>query len=137
MTLESAGIAREVGWTWWEAGQLLDAADLERERGNLDAAERYALEALELGLELGGRQNIVFSAAQLAVVAADRDDPSRAGLLWGAVETEASAGGVGQWEKHAAELEALALRADGPEFQQARAEGRLLSIPQAAGLEPS
>ena len=33
--------------------------------------------------------------------------------------------------------EALVLLADGPAFQEARAEGHLLSIPQAAGLEPS
>ena len=40
MTLESAAIAREVGWRWFEAGQLHGAATLERESGNLDAAER-------------------------------------------------------------------------------------------------
>ncbi len=137
MTLESASIAREAGWAWWEAGQLLDAADLERERGNLDAAEKHALATLELGLGLGDRRVIVFTAAELAAIAAERGDPVRAGVLWGAVEAEVSVGRVGQWEQNAAELEGLVLRADGPVFQQARAEGTLLSIPQAVGLEPS
>jgi len=135
MTLESAAIAHEVGWAWWEAGQLGGAATLERERGNLDAAEGHALRSLELSLGLGDRRNILFSAAELAIIAAEGADSARAGLLWGAVETEVSAGRVGQWERHAAEREALVLRADGPVFSEARAEGRLLSIPQAVGLE--
>jgi len=137
MTLESATIAHEVGWSWWEAGQLLGAATLERERGNLGAAEGHALRSLELGVGQGNRQHIVFSTAVLAIIAAERGDSARAGLLLGAVETEASAGRLGQWEGRAEEFEALVLRADGPVFQQARAEGRLLSIPQAAGLQPS
>ncbi len=137
MTLESATIAREVGWTWFEAGQLRGAATLERERGNLDAAERYARRALELGLGLGDLQGIVFNAAQLAIIAAEQAEPTRAGLLWGAVEAQVRAGHVGRWEQHAEELEALVLRADGPAFQQAREEGHLLTIPQAASPEPS
>ncbi|WP_411277995.1 ATP-binding protein [Gaiella sp.] len=137
MALESAAIAREVGWTWWEAGQLLGAADLERDGGDFDAAETHALTALELGLSLGDRRTIVFSAAELAAVAAVSGDPSRAGLLWGAVEAEVNTGRVGQWEQNSAAIETVVLRADGPVFQQARAEGSLLSIPQAAGLEPS
>ncbi len=42
LILESAAIAQEVGWTWWEAGQLLNAATLGRERGDLAAAEHHA-----------------------------------------------------------------------------------------------
>ena len=137
MTLESATISREIGWTWFEAGQLSGAATLERERGNLDAAERHARRALELYLGLGDLQGIVFNAAELAIIASEEADPARAGLLWGAVETQVRAGRVGRWERRKEELEALVLRADGPAFQQARAEGHLLSIPQAAGLEPS
>jgi predicted ATPase/class 3 adenylate cyclase len=135
LALESAAIAHEVGWTWWEAGQLLNAAVFEREHEQLDAADAHALRSLELSLELGDRQHLVFTAAELAVIAADRGDPGRAGRLWGAVESEASAGRVGQWERDAAEMESLVLRMDGPTFARARAEGSLLSIAQAAGLE--
>jgi hypothetical protein len=52
------------------------------------------------------------------------------------VEAEASVGRVGQWETERAELEALVLKVDGPEFARARAEGGLLTITQAAGLDP-
>jgi predicted ATPase len=136
LALESARLAREVGWTWWEAGQLESAATLERERGRLDAAEQHATRALELSLDLGDRRSTIFAAAELAVIAAERGDAGRSGLLWGALESAAASGRVGQWEQERADLEALALRADGPEFAAARSEGGLLSIAQAAGLEP-
>lgn len=135
LSLKSAAIAREVGWEWWEANQLDSAATLERERGHLDAAEGHALRSLELSLGLRDRQHVVFAAAELAIIAAERGDGERAGRLWGAVESELTSGPVGQWEKNHAELEGLVLRADGPAFSQARAEGSLLSIAEAAGLE--
>jgi len=135
LKLESGELGREAGWAWWEAGQLEGAAGLERERGNLDAAEGYALRALELSLGLGDRQHVVFAAANLATIAAARGDTERAGRLWGAVESEAAAGGIGQWDKERDELEALVLVVDGPAFASAREEGRLLSIPAAVGLE--
>jgi hypothetical protein len=99
MTLESAAIAHEVGWDWWEAGQLLSAATREREQGNLDAARRHAHRSLELSLGLGDHRSILFSAAALAIIAAQEVDPARAGLLWGAIETEVRAGRVGPWER--------------------------------------
>jgi predicted ATPase len=43
LTVESATIAHELEWPWWEAGALGDAATLELERGNIDAAERHYL----------------------------------------------------------------------------------------------
>jgi hypothetical protein len=48
--LESAAIAHEIGWAWWESGQLHGAAALERTLGKLDAAEGHALRSLELTL---------------------------------------------------------------------------------------
>ena len=132
---ESAAIAHGVGWAWWEAGELNSAATFERECGRLDAAEGHAFRSLELSLGLGDRQHVLFAAAELAIIAAARGDAARAGRLWGAVESEVASGPVGQWEKFREELESLVLRADGFPFSQARAEGSLLSIAEAAGLE--
>ena len=134
LTLESAAIAGEVGWRWWEAGQLHGAASLERELGRLDAAEGHALGALDLALGLGDRQQAVFAAAELAAIAAERGDAERAGRLWGALVSEVDMGRVGQWERHSGAIEALVLRVDGPAFARARAEGALLSIAEAAGV---
>ena len=132
LALESADIARAAGWTWWEAGQLLSAAAFERERGRLDEAEVHAQRSFELALALGGRQNILFAAAELAVIAAGRGDAGRAGRIWGALETEAGTGPVGAWEREVAGLEQLVLRAASPEFAAARAQGSLLSVAEAA-----
>ncbi len=135
LSLQSAAIAHEVGWQWWEAGQLSDAATFERERGHLDAAEGLALRSLSLSLGLRDRLHTVFTCAELAIIAAERGDAEGAGRLWGAVESETGSGRVGQWEQERAEIEALVLRADGPAFARARVEGGLLSIGEAAGLE--
>jgi predicted ATPase/class 3 adenylate cyclase len=137
LALASALIAGAARWTWWEAHELTNAAELERELGRLDAAEEHAVRAVELSLRLGDRQGMVFAAAELAIVATLRDDADRAGRLWGALESELSAGHVGQWENYEAEIEGQVLVADGPVFSSAREEGRLLSIAEAVGLEPS
>ncbi len=133
LTLESAAIAHEIGWTWWESGELAGAAELERKRGDLDAAEDHALRCLELALGLGDRRRVLFTAARLAVIAAERGDAERAGRLWGAIESEQTSGPAPLWESIRDEYEALVLRVDGPAFASARAEGNLLSIAEAAG----
>ena len=135
LTLESAAIAHEIGWAWWESGQLSGAAELERERGDLDAAEGHALRCLELSLGLGDRRRVVLTAAKLAVIVAERGDAELAGRLWGAIESEQTSRPVRQWENDRQKLEALVLRVDGPAFVRARTEGRLLSIAEAAGFE--
>jgi tetratricopeptide (TPR) repeat protein len=142
LALESAAIAHEIDWGWWESGQLAAAAEFERERGDLDAAEGHALRCLELSLSLGDRRRAVLTAAKLAVIAAERGDAEQAGRLWGAIESEQTSRPVRQWENDREKLEALVLGADGPEFARARTEGRLLSIAEAgpqralAGSEP-
>ena len=99
LALQSARLASSLGWGWWEAGQYTNAAELERELGRLDEAEQHAARALELSLELGDRRLMVFVGSELAVIAALRGDAARAGLLWGAVEGEASVDPVGQWRE--------------------------------------
>jgi predicted ATPase/class 3 adenylate cyclase len=135
LALESAAIAHEIDWGWWESWQLAAAAEFERERGDLDAAEGHALRCLELSLSLGDRRRAVLTAAKLALIAAERGDAEQAGRLWGAIESEQTSRPVRQWENDREELEALVLGVDGPAFTRARTEGRLLSIAEAAGLD--
>lgn len=135
MCLESAELAHDVGWTWWELGQLESVATIELERGNLDAAELHAARAVTLALELRDRQHTIFVASHLAVVTAGRGDMERAGRIWGAIESEEAAGRVGQWESERDEVAARVVRLDDPSFVEGLAEGRLLSIAAALGLE--
>jgi non-specific serine/threonine protein kinase len=90
LRLESAAVAHEIGWAWWESRQLHGAAALERRLGKLDAAEGHALRSLELSSALGDRRDTILAAAELAVVAAERGDAQRAGRLWEAIENEQS-----------------------------------------------
>ena len=137
LALESATIAAALDWRWWEAGQYGEVAEMERELGRLDDAERHAQRSLELSHGLGDRRQMIFAGAELAIIAAYRGDAARAGLLWGSVEAEASSRRVGQWESGQAEFEALVLRVDGPAFTAARAEGALRSIADAACPGPA
>jgi len=132
LKLQSAAICHEIGWAWWEGGQLRGAAELERRLGRLDAAEGHALRSLELSLDLGNRRGAVFAAAELAVIAAADGDAARAGRLWGAIESEQTSGPLPLWEGMREEYEALVVAVDGPTFASGRAEGRLLSIAEAA-----
>ncbi len=134
--LESATIANAADWTWWELGQLGSAAWCEHARGRLDAAEELASRSLVLANAIGDRQHLVYAGAQLAAIAAARGDHHRAGLIWGAVEAEAANGRVGQWERDRPEFEELVFAADCPRFADARLEGAMLSISDAAGLDP-
>ena len=67
----------------------------------------------------------------LASTATRRGDPSRAGLLWGAVEAEEARSPLGAWESYRDEFAARAVSAD-ERFADARAEGRKLTLDAAA-----
>ena len=131
LRLQSAAIAHEIGWAWWESGQL--KAPLERERGNLDAAGGHALRSLELSwtsVTVGAwllRPPSLPSSPQNAVT------PSRPAVFGGdrkrtGVQTRPT---MGERPRGA---RSLVLGVDGPAFAGARTEGRLLSIAEAAGL---
>jgi hypothetical protein len=52
--------------------------------------------------------------------------------MWGAIEVEELRGRIGQWEGENDEVVSLVFAGAGPEFEQGRAEGRQLSLPEAA-----
>ncbi len=131
---ESAAIAHEFGWTWWESHELMNLSELERRRGRLQAAEDYARRSLALAIGIGDRMAAVFSTAELATTAASRGEAAAAGRLWGAIESEEASAPIGQWSRHREGYEQLVFRAAGAAFDAAREEGKLLSLAEAAGL---
>jgi hypothetical protein len=76
----------------------------------------------------------VFGVGLLATVAAQRGQLERAGSLWGAIEDEDAVAPLGGWRRHRDECEALIREAAGPEFEIACAEGRTLTVDDAASL---
>lgn len=134
---ESAEIARKIGWQWWESHERGNVAELARLRGELELAEAAALRMLALALDLGDRMVAVFATAELASVAALRSDVVSAGRLWGAIEREESNGPIGQWPGERPGYEKTIVPAADTDFDRARREGSLLTLAEAAGVEPA
>ena len=131
---QSAAIAREIGWSWWESFTLNNLGESLVGLGRFDEAERSTRGAIALSGELGERIGAIFACANLARIAAIRGDAAYAGRLWGAIEAEEAAGPIGQWEAQRGEVEEAVMRASGAAFEQGRAEGRFLTLAQAAGV---
>lgn len=89
LTRESARLARNAGWAWWESGQLHALLMLALEQGDFDEAERTGMAALRLEREQENRLWTLYTIAGLGQVAHARGDLCRAGTLWGAAEREA------------------------------------------------
>ena len=94
MSLE---MARRVGWTWWEVGQLGNLAEHALEAGPTEEGERRAREYLALARQIEDRTNTVFGLGMLAWAAADRGDAERANVLWAAVEAEEARAPLAMW----------------------------------------
>ncbi len=131
---ESAAIAHEFGWTWWELHELMNLSEFERRRDRLQAAEDYAHRSLTLAIGIGDRMAAVFSTAELASCAALRGEPAAAGRLWGAIESEEASAPIGQWSRFREQYEQLVFRATGTAFDAAREDGKLLSLAEAADI---
>ncbi len=129
---QSAMIAREVDWPWWEIFQHMSLADCERQRGRFAKAQTHANSALQLALDIGDRMSAVFAAAELACAAVAQDNATLAGRLWGAIESEEANAPIGQWAKERESYASLILSTTGPQFEQARQQGTLLSLSEAS-----
>jgi tetratricopeptide (TPR) repeat protein len=128
---QSLVLARETGFRWWEMMTLLDLASLERARSRLADAEGRAIEALVVGREIRDTIGTTAAIANLARLARDRGEVERAGRLWGAVE----AAGTRRPEIEWTDLrmwEADVVAGGGRDFDEAREQGRRLSLDEAA-----
>jgi hypothetical protein len=102
-----------------------------REQGRADEAETCACEACAISEELGDRLRVVRGLARLARLAAERGDPERAGLLWGAVEADEEHGPIGAWENERERYAQVVLGAAGPDFDRGREEGGRQALDEA------
>jgi len=99
--------------------------------GRHDEAVRRLRESLRIAAEIDDRRGTVWALAYLAATEVEGGRPERAGRTWGAIEVEEQRGRIGQWEAENDEVASLVLAGAGPEFEQGRAEGRRLSLPEA------
>ena len=117
---------------------------VERQLGNLDAAEALAREALEIDFGRGDEMAIPWKVNGLAAVARDRGEFDRAAKLIGIADATMEASG-GAWPPdervHFEDTISVASRSLGAEeFDRARAWGRSLTTPEgvqfALGAHP-
>jgi len=132
LTRRSAEMAREIGWTWWESGQLHELLMLAFQAGDLDEAEREGRAALSLEREQENRLWTGYTLAGLAQVALAREDLELAGLLWGAVDAEAAH--LPSWEGERAKRGGALVHEDRPEFAAALTRGRELDLWDATAI---
>jgi predicted ATPase/class 3 adenylate cyclase len=128
---QSAAIAGDVGYLWWQAAMLYNLCEWSLELDRADDAERFARESLALAQRIADRMLTVYLLALLARIAAAEGDAERAGLLWGAIEAEEQRGTVGQWEAEREAYAAPVLAAAGREFERGRTIGRGLRLNEA------
>jgi predicted ATPase/class 3 adenylate cyclase len=131
---KSAAMAAETGFLWWQVGVLSDLCEWSFQDGRPDDADRFGREALALAHRIGDRMHGVYLLALLARGAAEDGRLERAGVLWGALETEEERGIVGQWESERELYAAPVLAHAGGEFERGRSEGRRLSLDDAVAV---
>jgi predicted ATPase len=129
-----AKLAGEAGNSWWKAGTYVGLGERACLLRRWCDAEVWACEGLAEAHRIGERQLRLFALAVLARAAAETGRLERAGLLWGAVETEEAQGPVGQWESERSDYAGAVLAAADDEFEHAREDGRRLSLEDVVEL---
>jgi hypothetical protein len=111
--------------------ELFDLGSVERAIGRLDDADVRHRETLTRFRLLGDSFGTIGSLAALARSARDRGHVHRAGRLWGAVEA-AETSLAGGWAVDRPGWEDAVVARGVRDFEQAREEGRALSLDEAA-----
>jgi ATP/maltotriose-dependent transcriptional regulator MalT len=131
---QSADMARDADWHWWQAGALASLALVAVERAELDDAERDSVEALRLIRGDEGRPGSFLPLTVLARVELARGRARRAGLLWGAVEAETTRTSQPFWRRVRAERAGPLLTEVDPVFLSALDEGAELEFWDAVAI---
>ena len=132
LTRRSAAMARDIGWTWWESGQLHELLVLALRSGDLAEAESEGRAALVLERDQENRLWTVYTLAGLAQAAHARGDLDRAGLLWGAAD--ADAGHLTSWAGERARRGGPLVDERRARFVAAASRGRELDLWDAVAI---
>jgi predicted ATPase/class 3 adenylate cyclase len=127
----AARLSHEIAFTWWEKNALETGAEFALTLGRVGYARERAVSGLALAHSIGDRQGVAYGLTLLAWAAAEAGEPDRAGTLWGAVESEAARGPIGQWESERDEYLNRLSRAAGAEFDRAVEAGRRMTLDDA------
>lgn len=131
-------LVRGMGNEFLVASEASNLSMVERQLGNLDAAEALAREALEIGERIGDQFTKPFAISGLAAIATERREFERAATLLGAAEAIMEAQHMAwppderpHYERMLADLPASMGSA---EFERGRAVGRSMDARSVLGL---
>ena len=117
------------------ASEACNLSMVERQLGDLEAAEALAREALEIEERSGDQFTTPFAFSGLAAIAAERGRPERAATLVGAAEAIMAAQGMAwppdERPHYERLLTVLPEAMGGAAFEGARATGRSMQVPDA------
>jgi hypothetical protein len=131
LAYESAAIAETVGFTWWHGITLVGAAEYLIAAGDTANATHTLRAGLPSLTTVNDRVNLPIALAASAALAAQQQDPERAGLLWGTVEAAAETEPRATTDRALTEYESYLDPVRGAAFDQARQHGHTLTIDEA------
>ena len=123
--------AGEIGFRWWQAGSLLQAAEYGLMSGRGGDVRPRLRHAISIAQEIGDGKLCCFGLALLAWAAAKEGHGEAAGVFWGAAEAEAERGSFDPLVDDRAVYEPQVSVVAGPEFERATREGRAMSLDAA------
>lgn len=135
-------LVRPTGNQFLIASEACNLSMVERQLGDLDAAEALAREALEIEARTGDRFTTPFALSGLAAIATERRESERAATLVGAaeaiMETQGMAWPPDERPHYERLLETLPEAMGREAFEHARGRGRALTVREAVefALEP-
>jgi predicted ATPase len=124
---EAADAAEAEGKAWFRGVTLFGASEELLALGEFETAQQFFSEGLELLRSVRDLVNLPIALAAGAALAAQLGEPVRAGTLWGAVEAEDVRTPRATTTEGLIEYEP----AHGDAFDEARRQGRTLSLEQA------
>jgi predicted ATPase len=128
---DAADAAEAEGKAWFRGVTLLGASEELLALGELETARQFFPEGLELLRAVSDLVNSPIALATGAALAARLGDPVRAGTLWGAVEAEAERTPRETTTESLAQYEPDLEAVRGDAFEEARKQGRTLSLEDA------
>jgi predicted ATPase len=123
--------AGEIGFRWWQAGSLLQAAEYGLMSGRITDVRSRLRDALSIADAIGDSKLSWYGLALLAWAAAEAGDAQAAGSLWGAAEAEAERGILDPLLEDRAAYETHVSVVAGRDFEHAARRGRTLSLHEA------
>ncbi len=125
---QSAEIAGEVGFVWWQSSVLTYLCEWSLELEERADAERFGVQALAIAHRIDDRMHRTYLLALLSRAAAEDGRRERAGELWGALEADEARGQIGQWEDEREAYAASVLAHADDAFERGRSRGHARSL---------